>query len=140
MTTYLAVQDMRGRFAALQWMPERLDSRESTRSPCGRELDPEDPGTHSYPANVPPHFGRHRGPRAGDTCPNNSDFNNQVILGHKFNSEVILLAVDLPPSLDAPLTEPSGKAIIKGTRMAHSKNVFLNQRPRSPIMSPWSEV
>jgi len=78
---------------------------------CGRSLDPEDPGTHPYPASVPPHRGPRRGPRAGDTCPNDRDFSNQVALGHRFHSEVILLAVDLPPTLDAPFREPSGRAV-----------------------------
>ena len=58
---------------------------------CGRELDPDNPGTHSYPANVPPFTGRNRGPRAGSLCPKGSDCTNQVILGHDFYSEVILL-------------------------------------------------
>ena len=77
---------------------------------CGRVLNEADFGSHKYPANIPPHIGRNRGPRAGSPCPNTSDFQNQVILGHKFVSEVILLGVDLPDTMDAPFTEPSGRA------------------------------
>ena len=33
------------------------------------------------------------------------------MLGHRFNSEVILLAVDMPEFLDAPMMEPSGRAV-----------------------------
>jgi hypothetical protein len=78
---------------------------------CGRALDPDNPGSHSYPANVPPFSGKNMGPRAGDSCPNTTDFRNQVILGHHFFSEVILLGVDLSDTLDAPFQHPSGKAI-----------------------------
>jgi hypothetical protein len=78
---------------------------------CGRALDPDNPGSHRYPASVPPFRGKNAGPRAGDPCPNTTDFHNQVILGHQFFSEVILLGVDLPPTLDAPLQQPSGKAV-----------------------------
>ena len=78
---------------------------------CGRALDPEGERVHTYPADVPPHRGYARGPRAGDTCPNRSPFDNRVVLGHNFRSEVILLAFDLPGSLDAPFMEPSGKAV-----------------------------
>lgn len=78
---------------------------------CGRCLDPDDPGTHTYPADVPPHRGARRGPRAGDPCANRTDYSNRLALGHRFHSEVILLAVDLPPTLDAPYREPSGRAV-----------------------------
>lgn len=78
---------------------------------CGRVLDPDNAGTHKYPADVPPHRGPNRGPRAGSPCPNRTDFKNQVVLGHSFHSEVVLLAVDLPPELDAPFLEPSGRAV-----------------------------
>lgn len=78
---------------------------------CGRSLDADDPGAHRYPADIPPHFGRLKGPRAGDPCPNRRDFTNQVILGHPFASEVVLLGVDLPPTLDAPFNQPAGSAV-----------------------------
>lgn len=78
---------------------------------CGRALDPDKLGSHTYPANVPPFTGRNAGPRAGSLCPNTTDFHNQVILGHHFVSEVILLGIDLPDTLDAPFQAPSGKAI-----------------------------
>lgn len=78
---------------------------------CGRALDPDHPGSHAYPAHVPPLRGKNVGPRAGERCPNTTDFRNQVILGHQFFSEVILLGVDLPETLDAPFQYPSGKAV-----------------------------
>jgi hypothetical protein len=78
---------------------------------CGRALDPDNPGSHTYPASVPPFRGKNAGPRAGDRCPNTNDFRNQVILGHQFSSEVILLGVDLQDTLDAPFQYPSGKAV-----------------------------
>ena len=78
---------------------------------CGRALDPDNPGSHTYPASVPPFWGKNAGPRAGDTCPNTNDFHNQVILGHQFFSEVVLLGVDLPDALDAPFQSSSGKAV-----------------------------
>ncbi len=80
---------------------------------CGRSMDPEDTGRHKYPADVPPHYGKNRGPRAGDECLNHNDFTNQVLLAHTFASEIILLGVDLPASLDAPFAvrEPAGRAI-----------------------------
>lgn len=78
---------------------------------CGRALDPDNLGRHRYPADVPPHQGRQRGPRAGSWCPNQAQFQNQVILGHPFFSEIVLLGVDLPPTLDAPFSEPSGAAV-----------------------------
>ena len=78
---------------------------------CGRHLDEESNGAHTYPSDVPPHRGPHQGPRAGSPCPNVDRFDNRIVLGHRFRSEVILLAVDLPTSLDAPIFEPSGKAV-----------------------------
>ncbi len=78
---------------------------------CGRLLDAENAEAHTYPADVPPHRGYTTGPRAGQWCPNKTDFGNYVALGHKFNSEVILLALDMPDSLDAPFMEPSGRAV-----------------------------
>jgi hypothetical protein len=78
---------------------------------CGRELDPDNPGTHTYPTNVPPFTGRNPGPRAGSPCSKATDCTNQVILGHDFYSEVILLGVSLPEELDAPYASRSGQAI-----------------------------
>ncbi len=78
---------------------------------CGRVLDPDNPGAHRYPASVPPFSGRNTGPRAGDRCSNATDFHNQVVLGHQFFSEVILLGIDLPATMDAPLPQPSGRAV-----------------------------
>lgn len=77
---------------------------------CGRALNPDDPQPHRRPADVPPHFPP-RGPRRGSWCPTRPPYTNQVILAHPFRSEVILLASDLPDSLDAPFNEPSGQSI-----------------------------
>lgn len=94
---------------------------------CGRALDPDDSGAHTYPANVPPHRGYPRGPRAGERCPNRKNINNQVLLGHKFYSEVILFGVDLPEHLDAPFLEPAGRAVWYsfGTLLADAANRVL---------------
>ncbi len=78
---------------------------------CGRLLDEDGLGEHTYPAHVPPHRGYRSGPRAGSRCPNTTDFDNRVVLGHRFRSEVILLALDMPNFLDAPFIEPSGRAV-----------------------------
>ena len=77
---------------------------------CGRML--EDGETfHRYPSDVPPHFGTGKGPRAGAPCPNRTGDVNDLTLLHRFSSEVITLAVDLPSQLDAPFTDESGRAI-----------------------------
>lgn len=78
---------------------------------CGRALDPDTAGSHTYPNNIPPFAGKFRGPRAGSPCPNTTHFTNQVILGHDFYSEVVLLAVRLPEELDAPYATPAGQAV-----------------------------
>ena len=78
---------------------------------CGRLLDRDNPARHTYPADVPPHRGAQMGPRAGTLCPNAKEFGNSVALGHRFRSEVVLLAVDMPKFLDAPFMEPSGRAV-----------------------------
>ena len=80
-------------------------------SDCGRLLDANNLSKHNYPANVPPHRGYRKGPRAGSPCPNNTNFGSKLALGHRFNSEVILLALDMPHFLDAPFIEPSGRAV-----------------------------
>lgn len=98
---------------------------------CGRALDENNLGSHTYPADVPPHRGGQRGPRAGQHCPNSTNFTNQVILGDPFFSEVILLGVDLPPSMDAPFSEPSGKAVWYsfGTLLANAATLVLQIDP-----------
>ena len=98
---------------------------------CGRSLDTDNPGSHTYPANIPPHTGKGRGPRAGTPCPNKTDFRNQVILGHRFHSEVILLGVDLPQTMDAPFWFPSGRAIWYsfGTLLANAAAIVLQVDP-----------
>lgn len=98
---------------------------------CGRSLDPSDPGPHQYPADVPPHGRFRRGPRAGQWCPNRTRFENQVILGHRFVSEVILFGVDLPGTLDAPFAEVSGRAVwySLGTLLANAAARVLQINP-----------
>ena len=98
---------------------------------CGRHMDADNAGEHTYPANVPPHRGFRRGPRAGQPCPNKEEFDNRVVLGHRFNSEVILLAVDMPEFLDAPMMEPSGRAVWHsfGTLMAEAAARYLQVSP-----------
>lgn len=98
---------------------------------CGRALDPENLTSHLYPASVPPRWGRHQGPRAGTPCPNTRTFTNQVVLGHPFHSEVILVGVDLPKTMDAPITEPSGRAVWYsfGTLLKNAATIVLQVNP-----------
>lgn len=97
---------------------------------CGRCLDPNNAGSHTYPADVPPHRGR-VGPRAGSPCPNGTDFDNQVVLGYRFSSEVLLIGVDLPMTLDAPFGTPSGRAVWQsfGTLLGHAASAVLQIDP-----------
>ena len=98
---------------------------------CGRHLEDDSNGAHTYPSDVPPHRGRRQGPRAGSPCPNKDQFDNRVVLGHRFSSEVILLAVDLPVDLDAPIVEPSGRAVWYsfGTLVAEAAARYLQVDP-----------
>ena len=98
---------------------------------CGRSLDPDDLGSHTYPNNIPPFWGRNPGPKKGSRCPNTTDFTNQVLLGYKFHSEVILLGVDLPQDLDASFYEPSGRAVWYsfGTLIANAAAIVLQVDP-----------
>ena len=98
---------------------------------CGRLVDSDNPEPHTYPANIPPHRGFRAGPRAGTPCPNSGDFANNVALGHKFSSEVVLLAIDMPQFLDAPFVEPSGQAVWQsfGTLMAEAAARVLQINP-----------
>lgn len=98
---------------------------------CGRHLNNDGEGTHTYPADVPPHRGYPRGPRAGQKCPNKDKFDNRVILGHRFNSEVILLAIKMSDLLDAPMIEPAGRAVWYsfGTLMAEASARYLQINP-----------
>ncbi len=98
---------------------------------CGRLVAPDDPKPHTYPANIPPHRGFPVGPRAGTPCPSSGDFANNVALGHRFSSEVVLFAVDMPQFLDAPFVEPSGRAVWQsfGTLMAEAAARVLQINP-----------
>ena len=98
---------------------------------CGRHLDPDAPENHTYPADVPPHRGYPRGPRAGSPCPNTDGFGSRVALGHRFRSEVLVLALDTPEFLDAPFMEPSGRAIWQsfGTLMGEAATKVLQIPP-----------
>ena len=68
----------------------------------------------------------------GQLCPNKEEFDNRVVLGHRFNSEVILLAVDMPNFLDAPMMEPSGRAVWYsfGTLMSEAAARYSGDRSR----------
>jgi ATP-dependent helicase YprA (DUF1998 family) len=97
---------------------------------CGRAL--EEPGKHKYPNNVPPNVpGPNRGPRAGQWCPNQTVSNNQLTLGYPFHSEVMLLGVDLPATMDAPFDQASGRAVWYsfGTLIANAATVVLQIDP-----------
>lgn len=98
---------------------------------CGRALDPHDPQDHTYPAHIPPHFGKVRGPRAGTPCPNKFDFQHMPLLGYKFHSEVILLGVDLSPDLDASYITKSGQAVWTsfGTLVSTASALYLQVDP-----------
>ena len=98
---------------------------------CGRHLDPNKPENHTYPADVPPHRGYPRGPRAGSPCANTSGFANRVALGHRFRSEVLLLALDMPEFLNASFLEPSGRAVWQsfGTLMGEAATKVLQIAP-----------
>lgn len=99
---------------------------------CGRSLDPEYTNPHLYPADIPPHRGRNRGPRAGQECPHQPPYDtNQVILAHTFQSEVIFLGVALPPEMDAPFGEASGQAAWYsfGTLVANAATRILQIDP-----------
>lgn len=98
---------------------------------CGRHLTAKTGTRHQYPSNVPPHRGRRMGKRAGSSCPDSGRNVERVALGHRFISEVVLLAVELPDTLDAPFTEPHGKAIWYsfGTLMADAAAKTLQINP-----------
>jgi ATP-dependent helicase YprA (DUF1998 family) len=98
---------------------------------CGRALNEDDPGSHTYPNNIPPFRGRNRGPKKGDPCPNRTDFQNQVLLGYRFHSEVILLGVDLPNDMDASFYKPSGRAVWYsfGTLVSNAAALVLQVDP-----------
>lgn len=99
---------------------------------CGRYFaSPDDFAQHRRPASVPPHHGGQKGARAGQICPNRARPNNQVILGHDFFSEVILLGADLPDEMDAPFQQPSGKAVWYsfGTLIKNAATVVLQVNP-----------
>ena len=98
---------------------------------CGRHLTAETRARHQYPSDVPPHRGRRIGPRAGSACPGPGGNVARVALGHRFSSEAALLAVALPDTLDAPFTEPHGKAVwySYGTLMADAAAKILQVNP-----------
>jgi ribosomal protein S27E len=77
---------------------------------CGRALGPTDT-LHTFAAHIPPFDGPNRGPRAGQQCPNVNPSANNVLLGHRFPSEVVLLGTNLPLTMDADVRGASGRAI-----------------------------
>lgn len=91
---------------------DRTDPGFHICSGCGRELDPLSPDRHRRPADVPPNFGFRQGPKKGYLCPVVPPYtNSKLVLSHTFYSEVLLLSVNLPANLDAPVTESSGLAL-----------------------------
>jgi ATP-dependent helicase YprA (DUF1998 family) len=99
---------------------------------CGRSLNPEDTQPHTYPADIPPHRGLSKGPRAGMVCSHQPPYDtNQLILAHTFQSEVIFLGVALPPTMDAPFGEASGQAAWYsfGTLIANAATRILQIDP-----------
>lgn len=97
---------------------------------CGRNLS-DNETTHTYPAHIPPFEGRNRGPRAGQQCSNAHPSTNRVLLGYGFPSEVILLGVDLPLSMDADVRSASGRAVWLsfGTLVLNAASRILNINP-----------
>lgn len=97
---------------------------------CGRSLEPND-SVHNVPADIPPHAGPRMGPRAGQRCRTANPTQDRVILGHDFPSEVILLGVDLPNTMDANITTPVGRAVWLsfGTLVANAAANVLNINP-----------
>ena len=98
---------------------------------CGRHLDPDNDAPHTYPADVPPHRGYRLGPRAGSPCRYSRGVSGKVALGHRFRSEVLLLALDMPNFLDASFLEPSGRAIWQsfGTLIGEAATKVLQIAP-----------
>ncbi len=96
-------------------------------SACGRSL--EQPGPHNYPADIPPNRGPRKGPRAGTRCP--APASPRSFLGHSFPSEVLLLGIELAPSLSANVLDPSGRAswLSAGTLLANAAAALLNIDP-----------
>jgi hypothetical protein len=64
-------------------------------------------------------------------CPHVGVVTNQVLLGDPFYSEVILLGADLPANLDAPFSEPAGRAVWYsfGTLLANAATITLQIDP-----------
>ena len=97
---------------------------------CGRALD-DQTTSHTYPADVPPHQGARRGPRAGARCPNTNPGRLRLALGHRFPSEVILMSVVLPPGLEADPSTASGRAawLSFGTLLTNAATAVLDIDP-----------
>jgi ATP-dependent helicase YprA (DUF1998 family) len=97
---------------------------------CGRSLT-DGESNHLIAADVPPFAGPRRGPLAGTACTNTMPPPTRSILGYRFPSEVILLGVDLPPTMDAPANTPSGRAVWVsfGTLIANAAAAVLNVDP-----------
>jgi ATP-dependent helicase YprA (DUF1998 family) len=99
---------------------------------CGRWLDITNQQIHHRPADVPPYGGRNRGPKKGSICNHKPPYqSNQLVLAHKFHSEVLLLGVNLDDSLDVPYREASGLAawLSFGTLLANGASKILQIDP-----------
>ncbi len=97
-------------------------------SKCGRNLD-NATSSHHYPADMPPFLGIAKGPNAGTRCTGTVTYN--VILAHKFISDILMISVKLPNTMDAPLNIPSGKAIWYsfGTLIQIAASIYLQINP-----------
>jgi ATP-dependent helicase YprA (DUF1998 family) len=101
---------------------------------CGRSLDlisdlSED---HSIPADLPPLYGRNKGPRRGVRCKCKPPYQqNKLVLLHEFFSEALLLGVPLPDELEAPFTDDGGLAVWHsfGTLVANAASKMLQIDP-----------
>lgn len=97
---------------------------------CGRLLSGEEEDGHTFPTDVPPHYGHpnQRGPRGGTRCPHGPDQStHQVVLVHTFQSEVISLGLNFPDQLRTPFWHPSGQACwhSMGSLIATAASVVL---------------
>jgi len=70
------------------------------------------------------------GPRAGDRCPGHAK--GRVVLYNEYPSEALVLAVNLPPEMDADVRAPSiGKAVWHsvGTTLLRAASIYLQVQP-----------
>lgn len=90
---------------------------------CGRSLSTPNE------RHVRPTSAGHDGPKAGSLCTGRAKA--QSILYHSFNSDVVLLGVNLPPEMDADVRGPVGRAAwySLGTALLRAASVHLQIQP-----------